>query len=138
MEINEITDLINQAAVATHVRLGPGLLEAAYQLALGVEMERRGLGFQRELVVPLEYDGARLERAYRLDFLVEGRVVVEVKAVRTLDPVYMAQVLSYLRLGGYPVGLLINFNVPYLGDGAIRRLVNGYLGPRPRESMDPG
>ena len=76
----------------------------------------------------------RLDTRYRLDFLVEDRVVVEVKAVRKLDPIFTAQTLTDLRVGGYPVGLLINFTVPYLGNGAIRRLVNRYDGARPRDS----
>ena len=134
MKVNDITRLILDAAVTVHRRLGPGLLEGAYQPCLGVELKKRHLDFGREFPVPLIYDGVQLDCAYRLDFLVEGRVVVETKAVQKLISVHTAQVLSYLRLGGYEVGLLINFNVPYLGEGAVRRLVNGYRGQKPRDS----
>lgn len=134
MELNEITRRVLAAAVAVHRKLGPGLLESAYQAALEFEMPRQGLRFKRELEVPLVYDGVRIGTGYRLDFLVEDKVVVELKAVETMIPLFTAQTLTYMRLGNYPVGLLINFNVPYLGDGAVKRLVNGYEGPRPTES----
>ena len=134
MEINEITSVVLDAAVAVHRRLGPGLLETAYQACLAVELEKRDVKFEREFPVPLVYDGIRVNRAYRLDFLVEDRVVVEVKAVAKLTPIFTSQVLGYLRLGGYEVGLLINFNAPYLGEGAVRRLVNVYRGPLPGRS----
>ncbi len=81
--------------------------------------------------LPVVYDDTRLDVGYRLDLLIERRVVVEVKSVAALDPVHTAQVLTYLKLGGYPLGLLLNFNVRYLTRGAIRRLVLGYTGPKP-------
>lgn len=133
MEINGITDRILRAAVAVHRNLGPGLLESAYQACLAAELRKCGLKFAEQLEVPLVYDGVRVGMGYRLDFLVEDVVVVEVKSVRAMDPVFTAQTLTYMRLGEYPVGLLINFNVPYLGDGAVRRLVNRYEGARPSE-----
>lgn len=131
MEINEITDRALAAAVRVHRRLGPGLLEGAYKECHAYEMRRDGLRFQREVPLPLVYDGVRLDCAYRLDFLVEGQVVLEIKAERALPPVAGAQLLTYLRVGGFPVGLLINFHARYLGDGAVRRVVNDYRGPRP-------
>lgn len=131
MEINEITDRVLAAAVEVHRRLGPGLLESAYAECLAFEMRRGGLRFRREVVLPLVYDGHRLECGYRMDFVVEGRVVLELKAEKDLHPIHRVQLLTYLRLGEYPVGLLLNFGAAYLGDGAVRRVVNRYGGPRP-------
>ena len=133
MEINRITSHTLAAAVEVHRQVGPGLLESTYQACLAAELRKRGIRFRREVEIPLVYDGMRLEVGYRLDFLVESQVVVEVKSARALEPVFTAQTLTYLRAGGYPVGLLINFNAPYLGNGAVRRLVNRYDGPRPTE-----
>lgn len=130
--INEITEAVLGAAVHVHRRLGPGLLESPYRACLAAEMVKRGIRFRREVAIPVIYDDVRLDCGFRLDFLVEGQVVVELKAVKALDPIFTAQVLTYLKLGGYPLGLLINFNVKYLGEGAIRRLVSGYRGPLPR------
>ena len=96
------------------------------------ELTKRERAVQRQVPIPIEIDGVRVDCGYRIDLLVEGCVVVELKAVSKLEGVHTAQTLTYMRLGGYPVGLLINFNVPYLGDGAIKRLVNGYDGPLPR------
>lgn len=132
-EINELTGRVIGAAIEVHKRLGPGLLESAYQACLAAEMGKRGILFQRETNVPVYYDSLRLDSGYRLDFLVEDQVVLELKSASALEPVHTAQVLTYLKLGGWPVGLLINFNVRYLGEGAIRRLVRGYRGPIPRD-----
>jgi GxxExxY protein len=134
MEINEITSAVLAAAVAVHRKLGPGLLESAYETFFVDELTRRDLNVQRQVAIPIEVDGVRVDCGYRIDILVEGCAVVELKAVAKLEPVHTAQALTYMRLGGYPVGLLINFNAPYLGDGAIKRLVNRYDGPKPRES----
>lgn len=134
MEINEITSAILAAAVAVHRKLGPGLLESAYETFFVGELTKRALTVQRQVAIPVEVDGVRVDCGYRIDILVEGCVVVELKAVVKLEPVHTAQALTYMRLGGYPVGLLINFNAPYLGEGAIKRLVNGYDGPRPRDT----
>ena len=134
MEINDITSAILAAAVAVHRQLGPGLLESAYETFFVPELTKRDLTVQRQVPIPVELDGVRVDCGYRIDLLVEGRVVVELKAVAKLEPVHSAQALTYMRLGGYPVGLLINFNTPYLGEGAIKRLVNGYDGPRPGDS----
>ena len=134
MEINEITSRTLAAAVRVHRQLGPGLLESAYQTCLATELEKDGLRFDREVRLPVVYDGVRLDAYYRPDFVVEGRVIVEVKSVRTMDPLFTAQTLTYMRVGNYPVGLLINFNASYLGDGAIKRLVYNYDGKRPGDS----
>jgi GxxExxY protein len=108
-----------------HRSLGPGLLESAYHECLCRELMVRGIPYERERPLPLEYKGTRLECGYRLDLLVEGTVVVEVKSVEAIAPIHEAQLMTYLRLGGWRVGLLINFNVPVLKQG-IRRKILGY------------
>lgn len=121
---NQITKEVIGAAIEVHRALGPGLLESAYQHCLARELNVRGIPFQREVWIGLEYKGVIIERAYRLDFLVGGLVVVELKAVDALTPIDEAQLLTYLKLGGWPVGLLINFNVPILKEGIRRRVLN--------------
>jgi GxxExxY protein len=125
--INQITQSVIGAAMEVHRALGPGLLESAYQQCLCRELAVHGIPFERERPLPLEYKGIRLECGYRLDLLVSGSVVVEVKSVEALAPIHEAQLLTYLRLGGWQVGLLINFNVPILKQG-IRRKVIGFDG----------
>ena len=122
--LNEITREVIGAAIEVHRSLGPGLLESAYQRCLCRELTVRGIVFQRELALPLEYKEIRLECGYRLDLLVAGEVVVEVKSMDAIAPIHDAQLLTYLRLGGWKVGLLINFNVPVLKDGIHRRVMN--------------
>jgi GxxExxY protein len=126
-QVNQITQAVIGAAMEVHRTLGPGLLESAYQQCLCRELTVRGIPFERECPLPLEYKGIRLECGYRLDLLVAGSVVVEVKSVEALAPIHEAQLLTYLRLGGWQVGLLINFNVPILKQG-IRRKVIGFDG----------
>jgi len=122
MEINRITESIIGAAIEVHRSLGPGLLESAYQACLAREMALRGLGFEQEMPLHLEYKGLQLDCGYRLDFLVENTVIVELKTVDALQPIHEAQLLTYLRLTGAKIGLLINFNVPVLKNG-IKRMV---------------
>lgn len=110
-----------------HRELGPGLLESAYETCLSYELAERGLKIERQKGLPVYYRGARLDCGYRIDLLVEDRVVVEVKAVEKFELIHEAQLLSYLKLSGCQVGLLINFNVKVLKNG-IRRLVNRYSG----------
>ena len=124
MEINEITEATIGAAIEVHRALGPGLLESAYEECLCRELDLRQVAFERQRQLPVEYKVLLLDCGYRLDLLVAGEVVVEVKAVENLLPIHQAQVLTYLRLGGWKAGLLINFNVPVLKQG-IRRLVLG-------------
>jgi len=124
MNTNQLTETIIGAAIEVHRALGPGLLESAYVECLCHELALRGVPFVRELPLPLEYKGIRLDCGYRIDLLVADAVVVEVKAVEKLIPVHEAQLLTYLRLGGWRVGLLMNFNSPVLKQG-IRRLVLG-------------
>ena len=121
---NRITGGIIGAAIAVHRVLGPGLLESAYQECLCQELMLRGIPFERQVPIPLEYRGIRLEAGYRLDILVAGKVVVEVKAMEAIAPIHEAQLLTYLRLGGWKVGLLMNFNVVVLKDGIRRRVLD--------------
>ena len=123
MEIDDITREIIGAAIRVHSSLGPGLLESAYRVCLHRELTLQGLKVDVEVPIPIVYRERHVDVGYRIDLLVEGRVLVELKAVAKMPPVCEAQLLSYLRLGGYPVGLLINFHVPLLRDG-LRRMVN--------------
>ncbi len=108
-----------------HSALGPGLLESTYQTCLHYQFSIDGLHFEHQVRLPVVYQGVTLDAGYRIDFLVENCVIVELKAVEKLLPLHTAQLLSYLKLSGRPVGLLINFNVPHLRHG-ITRIVNGY------------
>jgi GxxExxY protein len=119
---NELTYETIGAAIEVHRTLGPGLLESSYQECLCRELLLRGIAFRRELGLRLQYKGVQLDVGYRIDILVEDIVVVEIKAVEALAPIHDAQLLTYLRLGGWKVGLLINFNVVVLKDG-IHRLM---------------
>jgi GxxExxY protein len=123
LEASEITQAIIGAAIDVHRVLGPGLLESAYRECLCRELELKQLQFEKEKALPLEYKGLRLEQGYRVDILVFNRVVIEVKAVEVVLPVHEAQLMTYMRLGGWRVGLLINFNVPVLKDGIRRRIL---------------
>ena len=122
-EINSLTEIIIGAAIEVHRNLGPGLLESAYEAWLEFELKRRGLKVGRQTELPLRYKEVYLECGYRLDLLVNGVVIVEVKAINEIAPTHHAQVTSYLKLSGCRVGLLINFNVLLLKDG-IKRVVN--------------
>lgn len=124
MNINQLTEAIIGGAIEVHRHLGPGLLENAYEVALCRELQLRRIPLLRQKQLRMTYKGVTLPIGYRLDLLVDNRVVVEVKAVETLLPIHEAQLLTYLKLGGYQVGLLLNFNVPILRDG-IRRKVLG-------------
>jgi len=117
-----LTEGIIGAMIEVHRLLGPGLLESAYERCVCRELELRGLPFDAQKPLPLEYKGVKLDCGYRLDLLVAGRVIVEIKAVEQLAPIHEAQLLTYMRLAQVRVGLLVNFNVPVLKDG-IRRLV---------------
>jgi len=122
-DVNEVTERIIGAAIEVHRALGPGLLESAYEECLCHDLTLAGLSFDRQRSLPVEYKGIRLECGYRLDLLVEDTVVVEIKAVSTIEPIHEAQLLTYLRIGGWKVGLLINFNVPVLKNGIRRRIL---------------
>lgn len=124
-DMRELTGKIIGAAIEIHKALGPGLLESAYEECLAYEMRLRGCGFERQVPLPVAYKGVSLDCGYRLDFVVQKAVVLELKAVDTLLPIHEAQLLTYLKLGGWTVGLLINFNVPVLKNG-IKRIVHNY------------
>lgn len=121
-ERDPITALVIGAAIEVHRVLGPGLLESAYEECLCHELSLRSIAFQRQLVLPVDYKGVRLDCGYRLDIVLPGKLVIEIKAVEALAPIHDAQLLTYLKLSGIRTGLLLNFNVPLLRDG-IRRLV---------------
>lgn len=124
MEINQITGETVDAALKVHTVLGPGLLENAYEVCLTHELRRRQLHVVTQVPVPVHFEGLQVELGYRIDMLVEDVVLIELKAISKLLPVHEAQLLSYLKLSGRRVGLLINFHVLHLKDG-IRRLANG-------------
>ncbi len=122
MDINYLTGEIIGAAIEVHKALGPGLLESAYEECLCREFGLRQLHFKRQQAIPVEYKGVKLDCGYRIDFLIEDLVILELKPVDSLQPIHEAQLLTYLKLTGLKVGLLINFNVPVLKQG-IRRLI---------------
>jgi GxxExxY protein len=122
-EINDRSGHVVDAAMRVHSTLGPGLLEGAYEACLAYELRKRGLRVLAQVPIPVVYDGVRIELGYRADLLVDDAVVVELKAVAKLLPIHEAQLLSYLKLSEYRVGLLINFHVRHLKDG-IKRMVN--------------
>jgi GxxExxY protein len=124
ININEISQATIGAAIEVHRTLGPGLLESAYEQCLSHEFSLRQIPFERQKPLPVDYKGIRLDCGYRLDFLVAGLLVVEVKAIEALLPIHQAQLLSYLKLGGWKLGLLINFHTPLLREG-IKRVVLG-------------
>ncbi|MCA9959545.1 MAG: GxxExxY protein [Anaerolineales bacterium] len=121
-EEDKITEKIIGAAIEVHRHLGPGLLESAYQACLAHEMTLRRIRFEREKPLPIVYKGVHLDQGYRLDFLVEGLVVIELKSVNQLTDIHYAQVLSYLKLANLKLGLLLNFNVLRLKNGGIKRV----------------
>ena len=123
MKHEELTSQIIGAAIEVHRVLGPGLLESAYEVCMFKELEAHGLSVVAQVPIPVVYKGDRLDAGFRIDLLVEQRIVVELKAVEKLMPVHTAQLITYLKLSGHEVGLIINFNVPVLRDG-IKRIVN--------------
>jgi len=126
MKTNQITQTILDAAFYVHTQLGPGLLESVYEVALAHELNKRGLRVERQKPIPIRYDGLTFEEGFRADLLVEDIVIVELKSVEALGPVHPKQVLTYLRLSGRTVGLLLNFGAARLKDG-IERIINGNL-----------
>ena len=119
----EVSNQVIGAAIEVHRELGPGLLESAYEECLAHELSLRGIPFVRQLDVPLDYKGVRLDVGYRIDLLVNDVIVIELKTVQKILPIHEAQLLTYLRLLQKPVGLLMNFSVPLLKDGIVRRVL---------------
>ncbi len=123
MDIEPIAREIVDTAIRVHTRLGPGMLEGAYEACVEYELGRRSLRVRKQVPMPLRYDDLTLDIGYRLDLLVEDAVVVELKSVQQLLPIHTAQLLSYLRAGDYRIGFLLNFNTVHMRDG-IKRVVN--------------
>jgi GxxExxY protein len=123
LRYEELTEQIIGAAIEVHRAIGPGVFEAIYEECLCRELSLRGLKFERQLFVPVVYKGIKLESKYRLDVLVEDTVILELKTVDRILPIHEAQLLTYLRLLAKPVGLIINFNVPALRHGIVRRVL---------------
>lgn len=122
---NEITSCIIGAAIEVHKELGPGLLESSYEHCLAYELRQNGLMVQQQLSLPLVYKGVKLDAGYRIDLLVENKVIIEIKSVDVLVGIHTAQLLTYLKLKQIKLGLLINFNSVVLKDG-LKRIINGY------------
>ncbi len=133
--LNQIADSIIGAAIEVHSASGPGLLESAYEACLVFELAERGLKVEQQKPLPVIYRQVKLDCVYRLDMLVENMVIIEVKVVDHLAPIHKAQLLSYLRLSGCKVGLLINFNVKVLRDGVVRVVNNFPDSPRSLRSQ---
>jgi GxxExxY protein len=121
-DTNRIAKEVVDSAFKVHSTLGPGLLESVYEICLAHELSKRGLKFQTQAMFPIVYDGARLDAGLRMDLLVEDQLIVEIKAVEAILPVFEAQLLTYLKLTNMRLGLLINFNVPQIKDG-IKRII---------------
>ena len=124
MNENEIGKLVIDASMKVHTALGAGLLETVYETCLAHELEKQRLTVKKQVALPIVYDDLRVDNAFRIDLLVDDKVVLELKAIDQLLPVHTAQLLSYLKLGKYKLGYLLNFNVVHMKDG-IKRLVNG-------------
>ena len=124
MTENEISQIIINAAIEVHKFLGPGLLEKSYELCLLYELRLAGLKTERQKIIPIRYKGVTINAGYRIDLLVENKVIIELKAIEAIHPIHFAQLLTYLKLTECKLGLLLNFNVPLLKDG-IKRIVNG-------------
>ena len=126
MNENELSNKIIGCAIDVHTALGPGLLESAYKECLYYKISKSGLEVQKEKPMPLVYEEVKLECGYRIDLLIENKLVIEIKSVDALNDIHLAQTLTYMKLGNYKLGLLINFNVTKLKNG-IKRVINGTL-----------
>ena len=122
-DLNRITGVVIGCAIEVHRVMGPGLLESAYQYCLAWELRNAGIGFQEQVAVPVKYKGLVVPDAYRLDMLVEKEIVLELKSVERIEPIHMAQLLTYLKINDLRLGLLLNFNVDIMRKG-IKRVVN--------------
>ncbi|MEI6683955.1 MAG: GxxExxY protein [Bacteroidota bacterium] len=126
MDENEIARKVLWISLQVHKSLGPGLLESAYKECLAYKLQQAGLKIEKEVPMPLVFEGVKLQCGYRIDLLIEHKVVVEIKSVDSLNDVHLAQILTYMKLGNFKLGLLINFNVALLKQG-IRRVIYGSL-----------
>ena len=125
IEINPLSNKVIGAAIEVHKILGPGLLESAYEESLCWELTFQKIPFERQKMLPLAYKGKNLDCGYRLDILVDEQIVLELKSVEQIASIHKAQLLTYLKLSGYPMGILLNFNVPLMRDGIVR-MVNHF------------
>ena len=123
MDINKLSGQIIGAAIEVHTNLGPGLLESAYEECLCHELQLRKIAYERQKPLPISYKGIKLDCGYRLDVVVENLIILELKACEQIEPIHKAQLLTYLKLSGLELGLLLNFHVPVMKDGIVR-LVN--------------
>jgi GxxExxY protein len=123
MEINQITEKIIGCAIEVHKNLGPGLLESAYEESLYYELNTLGLDVKRQLALPLVYKDVKLDAGYRIDLMVENKVIVEIKSVEAIAEIHKAQLMTYMKLANIKIGLLINFNVSRLKDGIVRWII---------------
>jgi GxxExxY protein len=123
MSENELSKIILGKAIEVHKQLGPGLLESAYQECLQYELKNEGLKVEKEKALPIVYKELKLDHGYRIDLLIENKVVIELKTVEFLTDVHTAQILTYMKLGGYKLGLLLNFNVKLLKEGIKRFII---------------
>jgi len=123
MEINELTNKIVGATIEVHKTLGPGLIESTYERCLCHELRLRRVAFANQVALPVVYKGSKIDCGYQMDLVVENAVVLELKSCEKIEPIHQAQLLTYLKLSGLKLGLLLNFNVPVMRDG-IRRIVN--------------
>ena len=126
MTENEIGKIVVDAAIAVHRALGPGLLETVYEVVLSHELQKRGLHVDRQVSVPIEYDGMHFDEGFRTDIIVEGKVILELKSVESITNAHKKQVLTYLRLTGMKLGYLLNFGEALMKDG-ISRIINGKI-----------
>lgn len=126
MNENEISKIVMECAIEIHKTLGPGLLESVYQNCLAYELANAGLFVEKEKILPVYYRELILESGFRVDLMVSNKVIIEVKSIENILDIHKAQLLTYLRLSGCKLGLLMNFNVPYMGVG-VKRIINGYL-----------
>ena len=125
MELNQISGKIIEYGIKVHRALGPGMLESAYEACLFYELQKNGLKVEKQVLLPIIYDGVKIDAGYRIDLFVENEVIIELKAVEKLHPIHKAQLLSYLKLSDKKLGLLMNFNVNRLVDG-VERIVNNF------------
>jgi GxxExxY protein len=123
LQHEQITEAVIGCAIKVHSALGPGLLEKVYEVCLAHELAKAGLSVQRQVPLPVRYDGLELDAGFCMDLIVEGCVVIELKAIEKVIPLHQAQLMTYLRLSGYHTGLLLNFNVLRLADGITRRVL---------------
>ena len=126
MHVNQLTEIVIEEAIRIHRELGPGLFESVYETILAGRLTSRGLKAERQVPVPLEFDGHQFEVAFRIDILVEDSLILEIKSVEQLSKAHAKQLLTYLRLLKQPIGLLLNFSEPTMKQG-IQRIANGYL-----------